>query len=238
MIVAFGLNRVGGEEFPSGSGADRSQRTSQAIEAASLALGQAINSPVGSTAEWTAAEASINRVGDLLREGDVSTDVKNRAYALLSRGEEAHTERDIATRLENVLITSASHPDRQSWQHMEQELRQIFADNDFDLDNEDPQDVANRIRKHRFAERFADILELWIATRAHMGGPSGSQESLKPWTQAIYVADDDPLRTGIRRLIYAAKPVTQEQINALTCPDYRSTVRVRASQGACPDRSP
>jgi len=196
--------------------ADRSQRTSEAIEAASLTLGLAISSPVGSTAEWTAVDVSLKRVSDLIADGAVSADVGDRARALLARAEEAHTERDIAQRLENVLITSASHPDRQSWQRMERELASIFVDNGFDLDAEEPQVIARRIREHRFAERFADVLELWIGTKAYIGGPNGSQDALEPWAQAIYAADDDPLRTGIRRLIYAAKPVSREQIEELT----------------------
>lgn len=92
----------------------------------------------------------------------------------------------------------------------------ILADNGIDLDNEDPQVIATKIREHRFAVRLADILELWIGTQAYMGGPSGSQQALEPWCEAIYAADADPLRTGIRRLIYAAKPVSREQIGELT----------------------
>ena len=195
--------------------AARAQRTSEAIETASLALGQAIKSPVHSDAEWLTAEASINRVGDFLIQGELPSDVKNRANELLARADEARTERDIAVRLENVLITSASHPDRQSWQRMEQELRQIFSDHGFDLDQEDPMVIAQKIRQHKFALRFTDILELWIATRAQIGGEEGSQESLAPWAECIYAADVDPLRTGIRQLIYAAKPVTKEQMQAL-----------------------
>ena len=198
--------------------ADRSVRTSQAIEAASLALGQAINSPVNSGSAWNAAETSIQRVRDLIAEGEVTVDVKRRADALIAQGKQGRTERDITVRLENVLITCASHPDLESWQRMEKELRQIFADNGFDLDQEEPQVIAQRIRKHRFAERFSDILELWIATRAQMsaiGGPPASREAMQPWADAIYIADDDPLRTGIRRIIYAPDPPTRAQVDAL-----------------------
>lgn len=207
--------------------ADRSHRTSEAIEAASLALGLAISSPVGNTAEWTAVDVSLQRVSDLIADGAVSAEVGDRAKSLIARAEAAHTERDIAQRLENVLITSASHPDRQSWQRMERELASIFADNGFDIDTEEPLVIARLIREHRFAERFADILELWIGTKAYIGGPTGSQDALEPWAQAIYAADDDPLRTGIRRLIYAAKPVSREQIEELTRNVDFSTVSPR-----------
>ncbi|MEO2018710.1 MAG: serine/threonine-protein kinase [Fuerstiella sp.] len=199
--------------------ADRSERVSQAIEAASLALGQAMNSPVSSSAEWTVAEAGMQRIRDLISEGEVTIDAKNRAESLIAHGEESHAERDIAVRLENVLIMSASHPDLKSWQRMEEELRQLFADHGFNLDSEDPQVIATKIKTHRFAKRFSDILELWIGTRASMsgmGGPAATREILQPWTDAIYAADDDPLRTGIRRLICIAQPVTEEKLRKLT----------------------
>ena len=199
--------------------ADRTERVSRAIESASLALGQAINSPVSSSAEWTAAEAGMQRVQDLISEGAVTADAKDRADQLIARGQECRVERDIAVRLENVLITSASHPELKSWQRMEEELRQLFADHGFNLDTEDPQVIATKIKTHRFAERFSDILELWIGTRAYMsgmGGPDVSREILQPWSDAIYAADDDPLRTGIRRLIYIAQPVTEEKLRELT----------------------
>ncbi len=99
---------------------------------------------------------------------------------------------------------------------MDGELKLILKDNGIDLDQDDPMLVAKKIREHKFAERFTDILELWIATNAQVGGPEGSQEALKPWAECIYAADVDPLRTGIRRLIYAAKPVTRAQIDELT----------------------
>jgi tetratricopeptide (TPR) repeat protein len=166
-------------------------------------------------AEWKAVDASDQRVNDLLAEGLVLNEVRDRAESLIAKAEKARTERDIAERLENVLITSASHPDKQSWRKMEGQLAAILADNGIDLDIEQPMDVARMIREHRFAVRFADILELWIGTKAYIGGPDGSPDALEPWAQAIYSADDDPLRTGIRKLIYAAKPVSREQVDEL-----------------------
>jgi serine/threonine-protein kinase len=198
--------------------ADRSQRTSEAIEAASLAVGQAITSPVSSSAEWTAADASLQRVKDLIAEGEVSASVEVRANSLIENANAARTERDIATRLENVLITSASHPDRQSWLRMEREIAAIFTDHGFDVDNEDPMKIGKQIRDHQFAVRFADVLEMWIATRAYYGE---SRDELAPWTEAIYVADTDPLRTGIRRILYTVnfmegERVKPEQIEEIT----------------------
>lgn len=198
--------------------AERSDRTANAIESALLALGQAINAPVGHTAEWQTTEARVQRVRDLIEEGPVTREVRGRADRLVWKFTEDKTERDIARRLEDVLITSASHPDLESWQRMERGLRALFSEHGFDLLRDPPLEVAARIRSHKFAERFSDMLELWIATRAHMstmGGPPATKETMQPWAEAMYAADADPLRTGIRRLIYAGVPPTKEQIDGL-----------------------
>ena len=196
--------------------AERSQRTSEAIDAASLALGRAVNSRIGHQAEWQVLDGALRRVNDLLKDGEVANDVHDRAATLLAKTRDARTERDIATRLENVLITSASHPDRLSWRRLERELAAILADNGFDLASDDPMTIAEGMRAHRLAVRMADILDLWIAARAYVGGPDGSQQALEPWTRAIFIADDDPLRTGIRQIIYAAKPVSRQEVRELT----------------------
>ena len=218
VLIVAGLIFTGAQRAYEREISDRSERTSTAIEAASLALGQAINSPVASRAEWMAADASLQRVKDLIAEGEVSADVKARADSMLEHANTARAERDIATRLENVLITSMSHPDRQSWVRLERELVAILRDHGFDVDNEDPMTIAQRIREHRFAVRFADVLEMWIASRGYVGQ---SREKLAPWTEAIYAADTDPLRTGIRRIYYTVKfeageLVKPEQIEEIT----------------------
>ena len=87
-------------------------------------------------------------------------------------------------------------------------MREIFLKNGFDLENDDPMQVAAKIRDHPMATTWSDLLELWIASRADisgMGGPAATAAKMQPWAEAIYVADDEPVRTAIRRFIYEQK---------------------------------
>lgn len=193
-----------------------SDRTYTAIQQASLAIGLAANSPIGSDAQWTAADANLERVRDLLQQAEVTEEVAALAEDLMKESADRRSERDIALRLENVLIMGASHPDLESWQTMASELRQLFADNGFDFDNETPLRIGERIRKHRFKVLFSDALELYIGTLGqigHLGGAPATRESMQPWADAMYAADDDPLRTGIRKLIYSGRLPTSDDVD-------------------------
>ena len=48
-----------------------------------------------------------------------------------------------------------------------------------------------------------------------MGGPRLTATEMQPWADAMYVADSDPLRTGIRKFIYQAEPATKENLRKL-----------------------
>lgn len=196
----------------------RSQRAAEALNAASLALGQAIASPLGGEAEWVAADLSRQRLGDLQDEGEVAPEVAARILAFTRRFGEAQAERQLAQQIEEVVITGASHPDLASWEQMERNLRELFLDHGFDLDQDDPADVARRIREDPRAGRWSDALDLWIATRGQMstiGGPELNAAIMQPWAEAMYAADPDPVRTGIRRLIYSARPFDRGQVDVL-----------------------
>ncbi|MEM1450162.1 MAG: protein kinase [Planctomycetota bacterium] len=215
-VSAVVLARAAGQERA--RVADRSARAVEAIDAATLALGLAIPSPIGKDAEWTAARARLQRVADLAAEGPLDPNVRARANDLLARAEVASAERDVAARIEDVLITCASHPDLPSWQRMERELAGLITEHGMDVDRDEPLAVAAAIREHRFRERFTDALELWIATRGYMsglGGPPATREMMQPWAEAMYAVDDDPLRTGIRRVIYEQQRPTPEDVDAL-----------------------
>ncbi|MCR9201946.1 MAG: serine/threonine-protein kinase [Planctomycetaceae bacterium] len=195
-----------------------SDRTSAAIADASLALGRASSAPVASTAEWTAADASVQRVRDLLTQGTVNAKTSAQADTLFQAAEGARKHHDVALRLENVLITCATHPDLESWQAMQQELKSLFAENGFDLNRTAPLQIGEQIRTHPFSSLFSDVLELYIGTLGHMaslGGPPATQENMQPWAEAMYIADNDPLRTGIRRLLYAGVRPQEDAIDAV-----------------------
>jgi serine/threonine protein kinase len=195
--------------------ASRSQRASEALEQASLSLGVAIATPLGRGAEWETARAGRARVDDFISGDELSPVVSARIASFHERFDLADLDRRLAEQIEEVVISGATYSDLASWQRMEASLRAVFADHGFDLDGGDPQQIALRIREHPRASRWTDALELWIATRSHMGqmgGPPTTQATMQPWAEAMYAADPDPVRTGVRRLIYAARPFTPAQV--------------------------
>ena len=197
---------------------DRSRRAAEALERASLALGRASATPVGRGAEWDTALASRERVDDLVAAGELEGELSLRIAAFAERFDLAWTDRQLADRLEEVLIAGATRVDLASWEWMERSLRELFLEHGFDLENGDPADIAWRIRAHPRAARWTDALELWIGTRgqmATMGGPRLDQATMQPWADAMYAADPDPVRTGLRRLIYARSPPTRQQVDAV-----------------------
>ena len=155
--------------------AHRSQRLSVALEQAARALGTAVSSPVGRDTEWLLALTHAVRVQDLLDDGAVHQDVADRANEFLLGFGEAREDRDLAEQIEAVVIAGATNPDLESWTNMERQMRDLFRKHGFDLDQDDPAEIAQRIRDHRAASHWADLLELWIGTRGQMaalGGPA------------------------------------------------------------------
>ncbi|MEQ1826867.1 MAG: tetratricopeptide repeat protein, partial [Pirellula sp.] len=119
---------------------------------------------------------------------------------------------------ENVVIMSATHTDLESWQKMERDFRDLFKQRDIDLDQLDPRQVGVMIRNHRSNAWLSDALELWIGTRGQMstiGGPKLDAQQMQPWADAMYVADPDPVRTGIRKLIYSGGTPTVDQVESV-----------------------
>lgn len=198
--------------------ATQTTRLSSALEAASLSLGMAIASPIGESGHWSAAESAKVRVEEELQAGPSKTEVQERANSFLSQYQAAKDTRELAEQIEEVVILNASHPDLEAWSRMERRFHQLFLVRGMDLDSDDPMKVAETVRNHESAAMLSDALELWIATRAQMsmyGGPPATRETMQPWAEAMYAADPNPVRTGIRRMIYGGKPPTKEQVDEL-----------------------
>ena len=186
------------------------RRLEEAVQSAQMAMERAQNSAIGDDADWNAADAQIDRVEDSLADGHIkSRDVKQNARDTLDQYKLFKTRRDIANQIEEVVLHGASNSTLPSWQSMEQNMRSLFKENGFDLGSEEPAKIGIRIRDHLLSEQWADLLELWIGTRGHMqgmGGPKLSPEDIKSWAEAMYLADADPIRTGIRKFLYEPPP--------------------------------
>ncbi len=195
----------------------RNARIVQATQAAEFSIASAINAPIGDQSPWETAAAHCQRIEESLSDGAVSGAIRENAEKVIQEFEFRSSERQLAIQIEEVVIQAATHPDLASWQKMEQQMRGFFRQHGFDLDNEQPAAIGRRIRADRSSVLWADLLELWIATRGQMagiGGPKLTAAIMQPWADAIYVADDDPVRTGIRKFVYTP-PRKKETLNEL-----------------------
>ena len=190
------------------------QRLDQAVQAAELAMNRAQNSPIGEHSQWDAASAQIQRVEDSLADGNLkSRDVTSRANETIADFQLKLARREIANQIEEVVLRGASNPDLASWQQMEEDIRNLFKKHGFDLQNEAPMEIGRRIRDDELALQWSDLLELWIGTIGHMGTIDGknARERLQPWSEAIYLADADPIRTGVRKFLFSS-PLRKENL--------------------------
>lgn len=195
-----------------------SNQLSQAVFNAENLLELAARNSSGNTEEWLAAQSAHQRVKDLMDGTIAKSDVQESAKTFFEQFAQADQNRQFARDVENLLINRATSMDLPSWTRMESEFREIFKKRGLDLDKMDPATVGETIRDSNDQVQLADALELWMGTRGQMatfGGPRLTKEIMQPWTEAIYVADPDPLRTGIRRVVYQADPATTEHLDEL-----------------------
>ncbi len=197
---------------------NNSNRLSNRLEAAGMDLGRAINAPVDDEAVWVAAAAGEQRVRDAMNQGPLLEEIHERAIDFLTRFHEAREDRNLAYRVENIIINRATHDDLQSWEAMERQFNQLFKDYGVDFATRSPEEIADTIRNHYSALRLADALELWIATKGQVsgyGGAPANEETMQPWADALYAADPDPLRTEIRKIIFERRPVTCDELESM-----------------------
>ena len=198
--------------------AEASDALTEAIDTASLELNRAVTAPVGHADDWLTARASRQRISDVLESQEVSEEVEIRAAAFLQRFDEEDGRRRLATEIEDLIINQGTHKDRESWETMERQFRELFKARGIDFDDLTPVEVSEHIRAHPAAERLADALELWIATKGQLSSLTGERltaADMQPWADALYAADPDPLRTGIRKIIYEGRPAQHRDVETL-----------------------
>ncbi len=222
LIAALVMNRYQALEM-------RNERVEKAVQAAEFAIARAKESPIGYEAHWETALAHCQRIEETMAEGTISNQTKRDALAILDEFEFRKSERQLAVQIEEVVINGASNPDLASWTQMENQMRDFFRTHGFDLDREDPSEIGKKIRDSPSSVLWADLLELWIGTRGQMqslGGPRLTAQIMQPWAEAIYLADEDPIRAGIRRFIYTPPPKL-ETLEALVNDVELSTLSAR-----------
>lgn len=183
----------------------RNSRVEEATQAAQVAIAAAENSTIGDEAPWQTAEAHCQRIEESLDAGVVSRDIKEKALQVLSDFKFKSSERELAIQVEEVVIQGATDSSLESWQNMDTEMRSFFRKQGFDLDQEEPAEIGRRVRDHHSSVLLSELLELWIGTKGQLASLTKTKltaKTMQPWAEAIYVADDDPVRTGIRKFIY------------------------------------
>lgn len=200
-----------------------------AIEEASQQLGRATAAPVGEIEDWLQARVASERLAQLLDDSGVDTATHQRATAFLSRFARAEADRLITERIEEVVITGATHHDPESWKWMERSLREAFADYGIDILELSNEETAKAIRASDLSTQLADGYELWLATSGHlhsMGVSLYSIAEIKRRTEVLNLADPDPITQRIRELLYAPQP-TSEQVRELASRVDIETTRPR-----------
>lgn len=195
-----------------------SARVAEALNDAAQALGLAQSSAIGQQAPWVAARASAARLSELLTLGPIDRETKLAAEQFETEFRQQNADRQLAEQIENVVIMSATQSDLKSWQRMETQFQELFLQEGIDPYQLDPASVAEKIRQHRSYEQLCDALELWIGTKGHissLGGQQATRASMQPLADALLEADKDPVRTGIRQLIYTAQPFTVDKVDAV-----------------------
>lgn len=190
------------------------QRLSDAIDEATSALITATGAAPNDD-RWASAGILMSQVNELMETSTARQPLLDRAGRFLDSFRAARRDREFAAAIEELLINKATNMDLESWTRMEQEFRRILRDRGFDVDNESPEEIGRRIREDKSRVQLADALELWIGTRGQMatfGGPKLNAKMMQPWAEAMFVADPDPLRTAIRKIIYQIVPADSDYL--------------------------
>ena len=198
----------------------------EAINAAQFALERAQESVVGEDGSWEAATARADKITGILGRNQIlGREARKSAEDFIQHFNFRKSEREIASQIEDIVIRGASEKSLASWQKMEVEMRDFFKQHGFDLDTEDPVEIGRKIQASPSALLWIDLLELWIGARgqvAMFGGPQLDIEKMQPWAQAMYTADDDPVRTGIRKFLYNMPHQRETLDNAIAGIDIAS----------------
>ncbi|MHC5114348.1 MAG: serine/threonine-protein kinase [Planctomycetota bacterium] len=199
--------------------AARAVEVAAALESASVLFGEAKAAPVGDDRAWDRLIESATNL-EILSEREIDRSTRDRVEQFLAEVAVARRDRAMLERIEQLVIYGATHEDPESWIWMEQELREAYIDYGIDLDNASKAEIARQIAASPLMPQLANGLELWIATVFHLGtldaNPRSIAEMMSWVKEVLYVADRDPLRTGIRKLLYTPDPsVHLEEIEKL-----------------------
>lgn len=202
------------------------QRVQTALSNANAMLIAAEESSIGQAAPWTAARAAVTRLHELIEIYPVDAPTQSSVGLFLDKFQRQDRSRRLAEHVEQVVMMSATQPDLTSWEQMDQQFKELFLSEGIDPEHQSPQEIAAAIRSHESAVPLKDALELWIGTKGQisaLGGAKATAANMQPMADAMLAADSDPVRSGIRKLLYSGKRFTSSEVDAVVANQDLST---------------
>ncbi|MBL8892692.1 MAG: protein kinase [Planctomycetaceae bacterium] len=194
------------------------QRVQLALGNASAMLVAAEESTIGQSAPWTAARAAVGRLQELMEIHPVDAPTDSSVALFLANFQQRDRSRRLAEQIEQVVMMSATQPDLSNWEQMDEQFQELFLHEGIDPERQSPQEVATAIRTHVSAVPLTDALELWIGTKGQisaLGGVKATAANMQPMAEAMLAADSDPVRSGIRKLLYSGKRFSGADVDAV-----------------------
>ncbi|MEM6689265.1 MAG: protein kinase [Planctomycetota bacterium] len=152
------------------------------------------------------------------------------AFNFLDRYKKASQDREFTLAMENLLIAKSTEQNTETWQLMERQFRRILGKRGYDVQTLSFQDVERQLKEDRKPLKVTDALELWLATRIKIsdaGGQTISKKVIRGWTEAMCVADPNPMRAAIRRTIFGTVDPNRDFLSAAVSPEELSAACAR-----------
>lgn len=182
-------------------------------------LGEARASQIGRRSEWQAAIVAAGQLRTVADGPDMPDEAIARATAFLDEFDRDNADRRMVERIEDVVIVGATHQDADSWIWMDDQLLSAFRDYGIDLVTMPREEIASRIRDSRIAVKLCSGVELWIGTGADLLGRFGvsryTEAQLRERVGILELADPDPYRNTLRRMMFMFEPPDVSKLKAL-----------------------
>ncbi|HBE70198.1 MAG TPA: serine/threonine protein kinase [Planctomycetaceae bacterium] len=221
LVAAVAIGLLNNQRHVRAARKKENSRISRLLDEANAALVSAAED-MTSDKLWTTVSLLSSQIQASVATGRNDSQTAEQALNFLDRYKKANQDRDFTLAMENLLLTKSTEPDIESWQFMEQEFCEILGKRGYALKNLSFHDVERQLKQDRKPLKVTDALELWLSTRIKIsdaGGMPISQQEIHGWTEAMCVADPNPMRAAIRRTIFGTVDPDREFLSAAVSQD-------------------
>lgn len=194
------------------------KRLKEHLASASQLSQDAADSTIADEVTWAESRAAANYLRDLVESGQVGTQLEADVQQFLIDYARVERARSFAETIESILIERATHMDPTSWRTMERRIVKSLRVYGVDLDQQSPKEVINAVNEAGENTVLADAIELWLGTIGQLAtfeSPVMAKQEFDEWITVLYEIDPDPVRTGVRRLLYAGQRIDASEVDAL-----------------------